>query len=705
VAWTDRLVTAGLAGVILASAAPAWADEVLIADGALVPTNGGVETRGQWATTEGVRLQEGAPGHMDVIVQESPAFYSGTVTAVVELGTKPYVTVLARVHHRTAPEGFPVEGLSAIGVTLRGQYLRIDRWDDGVTLPLARSLRSHLRNRTVRVELSLKGDLVEAEVFDHVTGGLIARTAVLDRGSGTGGIGVRVQGDTDSRVRELSARSSDAPDKELVPGNANAPTDERRFILVSAEDAARAAQAHADSPDNHLRDWTVLGEWPYDDRGLHGMLVKRSAGSHLPEVGVQVREKRALIPFWAWDADVRAAAGQVPLDDGWPVLSASYKDPQMVEQVLDAWVAKRPDIARKTLLTVSHQQRPVWALRITDHPERDESDEPAVLITGATHGSELLSTEYALDAAERLLKGYGTQSEQTRRVDELDIWVVPLVNPDGNHHVHTVTRYGGRKNGRPTWVPGGVTAWGGVDLNRNFPLGFGRDEGASRSFPNSAYYRGPAPLSEPESQAIAQLARQRHFAASLSFHTNGSMILVPYTLDGVQQPQPNAAWTVAEQIAAATPRQPNGKALRVRRQLYPVDGTDQDWLRHAFGTVAFIVEGSHHNPEERAVRLASIAALRPVVPTLLDRVLEGPRLTVHTVDASGQPVVARIDVAEEELRAGEVWTTRPGDGRHDRLLARPGTVHVTASAEGYQDATATVEVKPLGQVRLVMERE
>ena len=168
---------------------------------------------------------------------------------------------------------------------------------------------------------------------------------------------------------------------------------------------------------------------------------------------------------------------------------------------------------------------------------------------------------------------------------------------------------------------------------------------------------------------------------------------MPYTLDRVAQPTPNAAWGVAEQIAAATPTQPDGKALRVRRQIYPVDGTDQDWMRHTHGTVAFIVEGSHHNPEVRDVRLASVAALRPIVPTLLDRVLDGPTLRVRVLDGAGEPVPdALVHIEQDQPKAGERWTTG-ADGRHDRVLAPGiGRVRVTVTHPDGRQATASTTV-------------
>lgn len=660
---------------------------VLVKEGTLPAT---AEARGRFGP--GVRLVAGAGGHMNVLIPNGPAFHDGEAEAVFALSAKPWVTLLIRSHTRTSPDD-SLEGLSTVGLTLRPRYVRWDRWDDGVTLPLAPRTPVDLAGKRVRVRVEAHGTQLAARILDADSGTLLATTEAWDTGSGTGRVGVRFERDTTSALVELLARPQDPPDRGLVPGDPSAPLGDERFVLIDA--------ALLDRVPSELG-VESLGVWPYDDRGLHGLLLTPSQVAALRARGLAFIEQ-ALVPFWAYDPDVRAAAGQVPTKYGRPDLEASYKDGDMVADVLAAWHRLHPDITRVSSIGTTVEGRDILAIRITDNPDQDEPDEPAVLLSGAMHGSELLATEYTLDAADRLLTGYATP-EGRRRVDNLDIWVVPLLNVDGNHRVLTVTRHAGRKNVRPTHKPGGAVPWGGVDLNRNFPFGYGRGVGSS-GFPNSAYYRGEQALSEPESQAFAALAHERHFAAAISFHTAASMILVPYTMNGFAQPEPNAAWTIAEEIAAVTPRQPSGKDLRVRKQIYEVDGTDQDWLRYAFGTIAYILEGSHHNPEERAIRLASVRALRPVVPTLLDRVLDGPRLTVFAVDEAGKPVQAVIDVSAEVLGNGEQWTTRALDGRHDRVLATGGPTTVTATAEGYAPASQEVVVDGVTEVRLVLRRE
>jgi hypothetical protein len=199
--------------------------------------------------------------------------------------------------------------------------------------------------------------------------------------------------------------------------------------------------------------------------------------------------------------------------------------------------------------------------------------------------------------------------------------------------------------------------------------------------------------------AMMRLAQDRRFVAAISFHTLATAILSPYTIDGMVNPATDEAWAFAERLAAAAPQQPNGRAYKVRRQLYAVDGTDQDWHRHAHGTLAYIVEGSHHNPREPELRAAAVAATRPVWTEMLAQVLAGPAIAVHVKDTSGAPVEAEVVVEELLPRQGERWTSRPRDGRADRMLPSPGryTVRVTGPG-GCAPVRRAVEARPRADI-------
>ncbi len=398
------------------------------------------------------------------------------------------------------------------------------------------------------------------------------------------------------------------------------------------------------------------------------------------------------------DEVYRTHVGRPPVvAEGRVQANASFKDVWMVEDALFAWHQLYPEITRVGVIGLSHQGRPILAMRISDHPDRDE-DEPAVLINGSAHGHELLTTDYAFHAIEQVLTGWSQGGPERRWVEQLDLWVVPLVNPDGNWTTLRIVSHPraeiGRKNGRDndrdcSWEP----PQEGVDLNRNYPFAWGMlGEEGSKSQPGSTYYRGPSAGSEPEPQALMRLADRYRFAAAVSFHTWGTMIMSPYTVPGLVNPEPDTAWVVAQEIVDGMPVQPNGRRFTVKKMMYPVDGTDQDWLYHEHGTLAYILEGSHHNPLELATRQASTEGAWPFTRGLIERLLAGPGIAGHVRDPQGLPLEATVQIPEILLQQEEDWRSRPHDGRFDRYLPSAGEWTVEAYAEGYRPGRASVYV-------------
>ncbi len=374
----------------------------------------------------------------------------------------------------------------------------------------------------------------------------------------------------------------------------------------------------------------------------------------------------------------------------------AYRDADAIEAKLKRLAQDHPDVATLHALGTSHEGRTVWGLLLTRDPNA-----PAVLLDGAHHGGELLASEMALDAIDQLLTG-----EDKRYLDSLAIWCVPLVNVDGNmHYLHT-SREHARKNARDNDNDGTVDSFDGVDLYRNYPTRFGAlGEEGSRSYPPHWRYRGPSPASEPEVKALVALAERERFVASLDFHTPAMAVIVPYTDPGMRSPEINEAQTLAERMAAALKQ---GKTTyRVLRNLYPVDGTAQDFFRFRYGTLALLLEGPLHNPLPYAEKaLPAIVSTRPGYRTLLERVASGPVLSLK-VQTSGKPVEASVVIDELPTRFGEVWTSRPRDGRYERLVDASGTYTVRIAAAGYKTQTQRVAVQPKrgAQTIVNLERE
>jgi Zinc carboxypeptidase/Carboxypeptidase regulatory-like domain len=395
------------------------------------------------------------------------------------------------------------------------------------------------------------------------------------------------------------------------------------------------------------------------------------------------------LPWRTSDVAFRARIGKPPQprDRGF-VLDDSYKDPQIVEDLLRAYHQRYPQITALVEIGRTHQWRPIWALKISDAPERSEN-EPAVLFDGAHHASELLSIELVLDAVDRLVTGYPDDPRVTEWVDGMEIWCVPIVNPDGVHRFMHESGFAARRNARDNDMDGVAGPREGVDINRNYPFAWG-DPGSSASMTDERY-RGPSPGSEPETQAMMQLADREHFAAVLSFHTDGTDIYSAYLVEGPRDLEPDVARAIGDEIAAAAPEQPGGKHYAVRGPPRAVSGTAHDWHLHEHGAMAFVVEASHHYPSPE-IRARAIEGTRPVWMALLDRVLDGPWIGGRVRDASGAPVVAEVMVAEIHTFEQESWTSRARDGRFDRAVAMPGSYTLVVRAQGKAPIERTVEV-------------
>ncbi|MFY9574151.1 MAG: M14 family zinc carboxypeptidase [Blastocatellia bacterium] len=212
------------------------------------------------------------------------------------------------------------------------------------------------------------------------------------------------------------------------------------------------------------------------------------------------------------------------------------------------------DLARYSRLGTSFEGREIFALKISKDVGIDDASKPDVLITGCHHAREWISVESPVYIANQLLSGYATDDAIKFLVDHLQIWIVPIVNPDGlaytqsapNGQVDPVRLW--RKNRRPISI-GTCSQSVGVDLNRNYGYQWRLRDDAACSDPCSAadrsclnddiggsddprseIYRGSQPESELEVKAIKSLVDDpnRHFRAQIDFHNYSQLILYPW---------------------------------------------------------------------------------------------------------------------------------------------------------------------------------
>ena len=244
----------------------------------------------------------------------------------------------------------------------------------------------------------------------------------------------------------------------------------------------------------------------------------------------------------------------------------------------------RPDIVSLESLGRTYENREMWAVRVTGPGE--PAGRPGALFVGAHHAREWISFEVPIAILETLVYGYEVDTRITWLVDNRDIWIVPMINPDGVAFMQeTGTNW--RKNRQP-WR--GDPIWGaprpiGVDLNRNYGYMWGAPNIATTQNPFSDTYRGPEPFSERETRAIRDLAARESFVTAISYHSYSELVLYPWGHARIPPPDEEVFRLVGSTMADMT-----NYTLMQACDLYPASGDTTDYLYAEHGILAYTFE-------------------------------------------------------------------------------------------------------------------
>ncbi len=208
----------------------------------------------------------------------------------------------------------------------------------------------------------------------------------------------------------------------------------------------------------------------------------------------------------------------------WSVEYDRFHSPSEISTFVDELVATHPTIASVHSVGTSLEGRDMRVVKISDNVGIDETDEGDVVFFATQHAREWMATEMALYLIEHLLSEYATNPEIKADVDAVQIWVMPVANPDGYEFSHTGdTERCWRKNMRPN-----ADGTFGVDLNRNWSFQFGGVGSSSEM--GDLRYRGPIAFSEPESRVKRDfLNGLANLKALFNYHSFSELYLRPWS--------------------------------------------------------------------------------------------------------------------------------------------------------------------------------
>lgn len=183
--------------------------------------------------------------------------------------------------------------------------------------------------------------------------------------------------------------------------------------------------------------------------------------------------------------------------------------------LMETFASTYPDLCKLYEIGTLNSGRKLLALKISDNVNDDEG-EAEFFYTSTMHGDETAGYVLMLHFADYLLQNYGSDDQVNEIVNNLEIWINPLANPNGtyaggNNSVNGATRYNANY----------------VDLNRNYP------DPADGPHPDGEVW-------QEETLLFMEFATNHDFVISANFH--GGIELINYPWDTWAQLPADGTW-------------------------------------------------------------------------------------------------------------------------------------------------------------------
>jgi len=349
-----------------------------------------------------------------------------------------------------------------------------------------------------------------------------------------------------------------------------------------------------------------------------------------------------------------------------------------------------PQIMRLDTLGYSTRYNiPVLRVRLSDAPNSDQ-DKPVALICGGAHANEVLGPEVVLGFIQDIIGRYDSGDTTAQRlIGNLEIFLVPMVNPEG----HIVVENGNldwRKNQCDNDSNGVFNFHDGVDNNRNYDMGWELANDPKSVTPESSMYRGTAPFTQTENNALRDFGWHYHPVVALDYHSPayglGEVAYYPWywrQSDGGQGAAPDEPMMadMARQFASLIVNDQGDSTYRARRA-YVEEGDFNTYFYGNFGSVVFTVEVSDTTIQDGSMVDNIVARNIPAIYFPLQRALRGRITGVVRDSITLEPLEAEVRVLERNNPDINSRMTRADFGCYDRIL-ESGTYTLGFFKSGY----------------------
>jgi len=330
-----------------------------------------------------------------------------------------------------------------------------------------------------------------------------------------------------------------------------------------------------------------------------------------------------------------------------------------------------PNICKVHSLGTLNSGREILIVNISDNVGQKEN-EPSFLYTSSMHGDELTGYVLMLRFIDDILNNYNVNSRITNLVNEIDIWINPLANPDG------------------AYAGGNSNVWGATRSNANFV-------DLNRNYPDPQ--DGPHPDGnswQEETIIFMGLADSINFNLASNLHTGA--VVANYPWDTWSQLTADDSWwqhVCNEYADTCQFYGPNNYFTNYNDGIingydwYEVDGGRQDYMNYFKHCREFTLELSNDktpNPQE----LPDFwDATNPSFYNYMEQSLYGLR-GIITDSITGVPLKAKVEIANHDIDSSHVYSKLPV-GNYHRYIYQ-GNYAFTFSKTGYHSKTINASV-------------
>lgn len=329
------------------------------------------------------------------------------------------------------------------------------------------------------------------------------------------------------------------------------------------------------------------------------------------------------------------------------------------DSILRSFASLYPSLCRLDTIGMSVNGKAVFVLKISDNCQTDEP-EPEVFYSSSIHGDETGGFILMLRLADYLLRNYGAGNRVTSLVDNLEIWINPLANPDGTY-----------RNGDAISSPVRFNA-AGYDLNRNFP-----DP------------EGPQVTRQKETVDMMRFMSERRFVLSANFHSGEEVVNYPWDRWPYEHADEDWFYTISREWADTVHLHSQAGYMDyldngVTRgyNWYPINGGRQDYVTYNLHgrEVTVELDEDYITPASELDDLWE-SNYRSMLG-YLENALYGIRGIV-TDKYTGKPVPASVSVDGHDKDNSHVLCDT-ATGVFTRLISE-GLYNLKLSASGYRD--------------------